>query len=196
MQRSKARTGTKVPPKITPQGSSEGQSGTRNHPQGLPRTTQSELRRARKAPRHPGARPRDLPEPSGTPFGSRRGSPGPPKMMLSLTREQDFPFCVRVAFRTLRPGARTLSWHHLRLSPRPPNTLLEWYCSKGTVPLTHTPRAPPGVGGFNWPAATATDPEKKTVHPDDFHARDVWRGYRCGGLQFCKKNNKGCCMQT
>ena len=162
MQRSKTRRGTKVPPKITPKGSSEGQSGTRNHPQGLPRTTQSELRRARKAPRHPRARPREFPEPSGPPFGSRRGSPGPPKMVLSRTRKQDFHFCVRGAFRTLRPGARTLSWHLLvlpmRLSPRPPNTLLEWYCSKGTVPLPHTPRAPPGVGGLKRPAASAADP--------------------------------------
>ena len=90
-------------------------------------------------------------------------------MRLSLTREQDFPFCVRVAFRTLRPAARTLSVHGLghlmRLSPRPPNTLLEWYNSNSTVPLTHTPRGPPGVGGFERPAATAADPEKEEEGP-------------------------------
>ena len=40
-----------------------------------------------------------------------------------------------------------------------------------------TCRAPFGVGGFNRPAATAADPKKRVrVHPDDFHAQDVWRG--------------------
>ena len=40
-----------------------------------------------------------------------------------------------------------------------------------TLPLTSST--------FERPAATAADPEKESVHPDDFHApRDVWRGYR------------------
>ena len=71
----------------------------------------------------------------------------------------------------------------MRLSPHPPNALLEQYCSKGTVPLTHTPRAPPGVGGFNWPAATAADPEKKRQSTQMISTREL-RGGGIDGMNF------------